>query len=183
MSGLTVLAAATHLAASRPSGDPFTWSDGSTIIAAVAAALIAAVVAVIGYAVQQRATRRDQRARTYAEALQAVEDYLEGPYRVRRRDGSADARRQVTEAISAVKSGINFHQAWLRIHGSQPVADAYDAYVQAAQREAGAQMTSAWRGRPTRRDRDVPLGQAFDRRNSDIARANVIAAMKADLGG
>jgi ketosteroid isomerase-like protein len=177
-----LLTATAHTAAHTNAGH-FTWDNAATVIAGIGAALIAALVAVAGYTIQQRAARREQRARTYAEALQAVEDYLEGPYRIRRRDGSAEARRHLTESISTIKSRINFHQAWLRIHGSPAVADAYDAYVLAAQREAGPQMTAAWQGRPTRKDRDVPLGRPFDRGSSDGARATVTTAMKKDLDG
>lgn len=159
----------------------FSWDHAATIIAAVGAALIAAVVAVVGYSRQQEAGRRIQHARMYAEALQAVEDYLEGPYRIRRRDGTAVARRQVTEDISRIKSRINFHIAWLTIHAPETVATAYEALVLAAQREAGPQMTAAWRSRPTRHDRDVPLGQPFGRQASDAARAIVLEAMRSDL--
>ena len=165
---------------SKASGS-FHWDSASTIIGAVGAAFIAAVVAVAGYAWQQRMGRRDQRATMYAQALQAVEDYMECPYRIRRRDGSAEARRQITEGISSVKSRINFHLAWLRIHAPVPLAEAFQRYVTEAQKEAGVQMTVGWRGRPTRRDRDVPLGRPFDRQKSDEAREAVLREMKADL--
>jgi hypothetical protein len=172
------------LAAQTPAPAPtntFTWTNAATITAGIGAALIAALVAVIGYSRQQRAGRRAERATKYAEALQAVVDYLECPYRIRRRDGSAAARLSITETISATKSKINFYLAWLRIDASAEIATAYEDYVRAAQREAGPQMTAAWRTRPTRKDRDVPLGQAYPRDESDAARAKVSAAMKRDL--
>lgn len=161
--------------------DGFSASDASTILAAAAAALIAATVAVIGYSLQQRAARRDQRAALYAEALRAVEDYLEAPYRIRRRDGSAQARRDVSNHISDIKSRINFHIGWLRINAPAVVSTAYEAYVLAAQTDAGPQMTAAWQSRPTRKDRDVPLGLAYDRKHADAARDAVIHAMRSDL--
>lgn len=170
------------LAAQTPApANTFTWTNAATIIAAISAALIAALVAVIGYSRQQRAGRRAERATRYAEALQAVEDYLEGPYRIRRRDGSPEARARITEAISATKSKINFYLAWLRIDAPTEVAAAYEHYVMTAQREAGPQMTAAWHTRPTRKDGDVPLGKPYPRRLSDAARANVSDAMKQDL--
>jgi hypothetical protein len=161
-------------------GRHFSWDNAATIIASIGAALIAALVAVYGYAWQQRATRRERRATMYAQALQAVEDYLEGPYRICRRDGSAAARREITEQLSGIKSRINFHQAWLRIHGTAAVASAYEEFVLAAQQEAGRQMTDAWRSPPTRRDRDVPLGRPFDRQRADAALSKVLAAMRRD---
>ena len=159
----------------------FTWSEGATILAAVSAALIAALVAVTGYSWQQRAARRDQRATMYAEALRAVEDYLEAPYRIRRSDGNADARQRITDYISDVQSRINFHSGWVSIHAPDSIATAYAAFVAAARQDAGPQMTAAWESKPTRRDRDVPLRNAYDRRNADAARAAVLRAMRDDL--
>jgi len=143
----------------------FTWSEGATIIAAVAAGLIAAGVAVLGYSAQQRSARRDQRATGYAEALRAVEDYLEAPYRIRRRDGSAAARMSVTTHVSDIQSRISL----------------YLAFVGAAKQDAGPQMTQAWRSRPTSKDRDVPLGVALPQPRASLARDAVVAAMRRDL--
>lgn len=163
-------------------------SDVATVLAALAgvlgaigAATIAAVVAVKAYKAQQTESRRQQRATFYAEAVRAVEDYLEAPYRIRRRDGSATARRELTQHVSDVKSRISFYTAWMAIHGTDAVAGAYDAFVRAAQTEAGRQMTSAWHSRPTKKDRDVPIGSPMPRVASDGARAKLLTAMQADL--
>ena len=172
-------------AASMSGGDGlfenFTWDHGAALLAAALAAFIAAGVAVAGYVIQQRASRRDQRAVLYAEALRAVEDYREAPYRVRRRDGSHDARRAITDHISDVQSRISFHSGWLRLNAPAPVADAYDTHVAAARAEAGAQMTDAWAAPPTLRDEDVPLGVPYARARSDAARDAVLAAMGKSL--
>ena len=153
----------------------------TTIAAGIGAALIAAIVAVIGYSIQQRAGRREQRATMYAQALQAVEDYCEGPYRIRRRDGSAACRLALTESLSDIKSRINFHQGWLSIHASDEIASAYKAFAKAAQDEAGVQMTAAWTGPATRKDRDVPLGVGLPRVKTDAAKDTVLKLMNADL--
>lgn len=178
-------AAATSKAAETPTATLLGLSvdNWSTIATGVFAALVAASVAVVGYARQQRAARQAQRTTVYAQALQAVEDYMEGPYRIRRRDGSAATRQLLTESLSDVKSRINFHQSWLSLHASKDLADAYTAFVQAAQREAGAQMTSAWRAAPTRKDRDVPLGVPYKRQASDLAKGEVLDLMRRDLDG
>ncbi len=150
-------------------------------LAAMAAAVIAATAAVRAYKTQQAETRRQQKATFYAEAVRAVEDYMEAPYRIRRRDGSAAARRELTQHLSDVKSRISFYTAWMAIHGTAAVAAAYDAFVLAARAEAGQQMTTAWRNKPTKKDRDVPLGSALPRARTGAARAALLAAMKADL--
>ena len=61
--------------------------------APVVAAIIAALVAVVGYAVTQFANRQDRKAKTYAEALAAVTEYQELPYLVLRRAASDAATR------------------------------------------------------------------------------------------
>jgi hypothetical protein len=154
---------------------------GLGVLATLTAAIIAAIVALRAYKAQQRETRRQQRATFYAEAVRAVEDYAEAPYRIRRRDGSAAARREVTQHVSDVKSRISFYTAWMAIHGTATVAAAYEDFVRAAQSEAGQQMTAAWRSRPTKRDRDVPVGSPLPRARTDATRAALLAAMKADL--
>lgn len=158
------------------------WANGSVIAAGIFAALIAACVAVVGYGRQKAAARRDLCAQMFATAVQAVEDYLEGPYRIRRRDGSAEARNVLTRELSDIKSSIEYHQTLLRIHGSAAVADSYETFAAVARTEAGPAMTAAWRERPTKRDRDVPLGaKLFDDARSRAARDRLIAAMREDL--
>lgn len=147
------------------------------------------VVSVIGLAVtigiaaytvvqQQKENRRQERAKAYAEAVLAVEDYLETPYRIRRRDGSPAVRWELTEAISEIQSRINFHKDWLRINASKEVFDAYIAFDQAARVEAGGQMTVAWNGPVTKKDRQVPLGEPLPQPQSAAAKEVVLKAMK-----
>jgi hypothetical protein len=161
--------------------DRFGWSTAGPIIAAVTAATIAATIAVVGYTRQRRAERRAERANLYAQAIAAVEDYLEAPYRIRRKDGTATTRHAITSHISGVKSRISLHQALLELHAPTAVWTAYDAFVKAAQEEAGPQMTDAWHAPRIKADTQVPLGVGYDRTNSNTTRSTVIAAMKADL--
>jgi hypothetical protein len=153
-------------------------SDWATIVAAFVAALVAAVVAVIGYSIQQGTARADRHRTMYAEALRAVEDYLEAPYLIRRRDGSAAARREISTHISEIQSRLSFYGAWLQLHAPAAVHAAYSEYVTQARREAGTQMSAAWRARPTKRDSDVPLGKAYQHAASDRARDAVLRAMR-----
>lgn len=186
MSNSMVMFAAT-IAGAPPTKEPTGWAayytpdNVMTVVAAIAAASIAAWVAMRGYRTQQHEGRRQERARLYAEALRAVEDYLEAPYRIIRRDGSAEARRQLTESLSEIKSRISFYAGWLSINAPTEVYDAYCAYDKAARMEAGLQMTAAWKARPTKRDKDVPLGQGLPRTEADAARAVVLQAMKEGL--
>lgn len=159
-----------------------TAANVATFLGAVATltvGTIAAIVAVKTYKNQQQETRRQHKASFYAEAVRAVEDYMECPYRILRKDGSSEARREITQHISDVKSRISFYTGWIAIHGTTEVRAAYDAFVTAAQREAGPQMTSAWEAKPVKRDKDVPLRTPpLPRVATDAARNRLLAVLQ-----
>lgn len=150
----------------------------NVVFSGVGGAFVAAMVAVLGYSVQQREARKVARATMYAHALQAVLDYLEGPYRIRRKDGSSEARRELTQAMSTVQSQMNFHTAWPEVGAPTAVASAYADLVTAARQKAGPQMTTAWAEPPTKDDGGVPLGVAYSWPRSDAALDTVKASMK-----
>lgn len=159
----------------------FGWDEGTTLIAAGLGAAVTIVVAVLTFAATQAAARRERQSAMFAEALRSVEDYLEGPYRIRRSDGSHQQRADITAYLSDVKSRHNYYSGLLRLHAPARTAIAYEAFVVAAMQDAGPQMTAAWRSKPTRRNRDVPLGKAYDRERSDLAKAAVLFEMRRAL--
>lgn len=161
--------------------DAFDWSDGATIIAAVLAALIAALIAVIGYTIQRKITRRSERADLYGNAIGAVEAYLEGPYRIRRKTNDPNNWFQLSSALSDAKTAISHHQALLEMHAPADVVTAFEDFAAAAIREAGPQMTAAWSEPPISAPTDVPLGTGYDRSQSDVERSVLVAAMAEDL--
>lgn len=147
----------------------------------VIAALIAAVVAVAGYMLTQAQTRRERRAKEFAQALAAVEEYLEAPYRIRRRQAATpEARDALTNALSDLQARIAHHRAWLHVE-APAVAQAYDALVAAARSEAGVQMIEAWNTAPPTKDADMNLKVAYQHPSSDDERAKVIALMRQNL--
>lgn len=143
-------------------------ADMNVVFSGVGGAFVAAVVAVLGYSVQQREARKVARATMYAHALQAVPDYLEGPYRIRRKDGSSEARRELTQAMSTVQSQMKFHTAWPEVGAPTAVASAYADLVTSA----------AWAEPPPKDDGGVPLGVAYSWPRSDAALDTVKASMK-----
>lgn len=161
--------------------DGFNWSDGATIIAAVLAALIAALIAVIGYTIQRKITRRSERADLYGNAIGAVEAYLEGPHRIRRKTNDPNNWFQLSSALSDAKSSISHHQALLEMHAPADVVVAFADFVAAAIREAGPQMTAAWNAPPITDRTDVPLGVGYSRSQSDARREVLVTAMAQDL--
>lgn len=174
----------TAVAAAKPKGgtfENFGWDAGTTLIAAAVGAAVTILVAVWTYAASQTAARRERQSAMFAEALRSVEDYLEGPYRIRRSDGSHQQRAEITAYLSDVKSRHNYYCGLLRLHAPARTAEAYEDFVAAALNDAGPQMTAAWRGKPTRRNRDVPLGKAYDRKRSDLAKKTVLFEMRRAL--
>jgi hypothetical protein len=157
--------------------DGFTWAEGATIIAAV----LAAVFAVIGYTIQRKITRRSERADLYGNATGAVEAYLEGPYRIRRKTADSDNWFAISSALSDAKTAISHHQALLEMHAPAQVFTAYREFASAAIIEAGPQMTAAWGTPPISAPTDVPLGTGYDRSDSDAKRSAMVTAMAADL--
>jgi hypothetical protein len=147
----------------------------------IIAAMIAAIIAVGGYLWQHRSGRRGERAAIYGEAIRAVEDYLEAPYLILRKDGSPETRQSITRHISDVKSRISYYKALLELHAPQDVSGAYAEFVRAAEVEAGRQMTEAWHAPAITDDAQVPLGKGLDRTASDITRAAALSAMRDDL--
>lgn len=153
--------------------DGLTWDGWATIIAAVAAA----VVAVSGYFLQRHFARQHERRTTYAEALKAVHDYLEGPYLVRRRRPGSAGRLAVAQHLSEVQSRLNYYSDLLQLQGPTEVADAYVAAVRTARQEAGDQMKGAWRKAPIRCDAQMSLRLRFPQPRTQAALADAVRAM------
>lgn len=152
-------------------------------LATLAAALLAAGAAVATYWWQQRHARRDRQAQLYSAALQAVEDYAEAPYRVRRHDNTDTTRLALTTQISDIQSRLAYYRGLLHLHAPRRVASAYETLVDAVRHEAGPQITAAWKTRPVRRDADVPLGPGgrYPRPHTDMAMSDTRRAMRGAL--
>lgn len=169
MGSVKVVAAAT-----QASG----WSWAQTV------ALIVPVMALVGvfvtYMLNQRSMRRERRSKAFAEALTVVEEYLEMPYRIRRRPASPDVRRELTDEASSLLARMAFHQAWLQIEASE-VAGPYAALVASARAEAGVHMSEAWQQPPIETDNGMNLGSAYQRDQSNRARALCIESMRRHL--
>ncbi|MCR2812980.1 hypothetical protein [Microbacterium sp. zg.Y1084] len=145
--------------------------------AIIIAGFLAAAVAVVGYAWQQRQSRADARAVMYSEALRAVEDYAEAPFLVRRRSGR-EARAAVTGQISEIQSRLRLYGALLEISAHEKISTAFEDLVQAARTQAGKAMSEAWRAPRIRRDADVPGHRPYDRGEIDRARAAYLSVIR-----
>ncbi|MER6163295.1 hypothetical protein [Streptomyces violaceorubidus] len=165
------------IATAQTTDSGWTWTQTAALIVPC----IALLGAYLTYTLAQRAVRRESRAKTFAEALTTVEEYLEMPYRIRRRPESSPAvRQQLTDEVSGLLARMAFHQAWLQIEASA-VAGPYSALVATARAEAGAQMSLAWQQSPITTDSGMNLGVPYPRDRSIAARANCIAMMRRHL--
>jgi hypothetical protein len=159
----------------------WTWAQTAALLAG-AVALVGALVSVaLTYGLNQRAARRERQTKLFAEALAAIEDYAELPYRIRRRPRSSQARHELTEQVSQIQSQLAFHQAWLSLE-VPGVARAYSDLVRAAKAQAGRQMAQAWLKPAITRDAQVNLGVVYPRDQIDAARGQCVEAMRAALG-
>ena len=143
------------------------WEGTATLIAGA----VAVLGVLIGFWVDRVVRRNARRAEAYAGALQAVHDYLEAPYRIRRSSGIAEERFALVTAVSDIQSRLEYFDGLLSTVAPVKVYSQFKVLVAAARREAGQAMTDAWRARPTRRNANVPLGgRLFDHPDSDVAR-------------
>jgi hypothetical protein len=146
-------------------------------VIAVAGAIIAAVLT---YAVNQRAARRERRAKAFAEALATIEEYAEMPYRIRRRRDASMARYDLTDHISDIQARLAYHQALLQLEAPN-VANAYAGLVRATKIQAGTQMQDAWTQPLLLDDAAMNLRIRYPRDQIDAARAVTITAMRSAI--
>ena len=159
----------------------WTWAQTAVLLGGVIAVAGAVMTATLTYGLNQRAARRERQSNAFAEALSAIEDYAELPYRIRRRPGTSQARHQLTEQISSIQSRIAFHQAWLSLE-TPTVAQSYEELVRTAKAQAGEQMKEAWRESGVRKDKQVSLTKAYPREEINAARGRCLDVMREALG-
>ena len=143
------------------------WAQATALIVPVITVIGAVIGVVVTYALNQRTGRRERQARAFAEALTAIEDYANMPYRIRRRPPGA--RHEISVELDKIQSRVAFQHAWLQIEAPE-VAAAYDCLIRAARSEAGEQMKQAWTQAPPTSDEEMSLGGAYPRAEIDAAR-------------
>ena len=159
-----------------------TWTAAqTTVLVPVIAILGTALIALLTYELNRRASRRERRALAFGEALSVVEDYAEMPYRIRRRSGTPEGRQQLTDEVSRIYSRLAFHQALLDIE-APTVAAAYRRLANEAKAEVGGQMKAAWQKPVRTTDAEMNLEERYSRKRVDCARDQCVATMRAALG-
>lgn len=160
-----------------------TWTAAqlTAVLVPVIAILGTALVALLTYELNRRASRRERRALAFGEALSVVEDYAEMPYRIRRRSGTLEGRQQLTEEVSRIYSRLAFHQALLDIE-APVVAAVYRRLANEAKAEVGVQMKAAWQKPLRTTDAEMNLEDRYSRKRVDYARDHCVVTMRAALG-
>lgn len=154
----------------------FDWAAASTLLAG----LLAALGVLLGLLASAASTRRQHRIQIYGDAMGAVSDYLEGPYRVMRCPDDKELRFALTQDISSIQSRIDGHLVLVQMSAPKKVFDAYDEYVKAAREEAGQQMREQWDEDALKRRSHMHAPQRFEQPKSLAARAKLIKLMARD---
>ena len=129
-----------------------------TLDPSVVAALIAVVGAVVAYLLGQRQAALERKRKSCAQAIADALQWLELPYRIRRRpDDAAETLSSLGERINNLREQLEFHEKWLRIEipGS---AQRYSRLVKEVRVAAGAAIEDAWRTCPVKSAGDMNIG-------------------------
>lgn len=136
-------------------------------MATVIAAVIAALVATFGYTLTVRAKILEDRRKTYASALAAVESYKELPYRIRRRaDSTAATRNTLGSAISDAQRDLDYYKNLLCLD-SPAVGRAYYALVRVARINGNKKRASAWREPPALSDEKMAYPERYQTKDEE----------------
>lgn len=160
---------------------PQVWAAliSGSVIAAVVGALTSTVLA-------WRTTRQEELARIrvmLSEAYQAVAEYKEFPYAIRRRrhDDLAGERVRLSEALRVVQARLTFFEEWTHVE-DEFLGYHYAALTRELRRVAGTACNAAWTANPITDDahmnipRDaVDLSELakYERAFTGVARAYV----------
>lgn len=137
---MIVLAAASLSPETMPSLVLAALISGSVIAAAIGA--------VVNTWLARRKSREEELARVrvmLAEAFQAVAEYKEFPYAIRRRrhDDPAGERVRLSEELRKVQARLTYFEEWTRIEDAV-LGSSYRTLLAELRRVAGAACNSAW---------------------------------------
>lgn len=124
------------------------------------------------------AAARTENAALFAAALDAVHEYQELPYRIRRRsDAPPMTREELTRHASNVQVLLDKHVTHLTFVDNR-VGTAYRALVQATRSESGSHMANAWNEPRITDDKDMNLGNAYPRTQAEGAKEECVTTMQ-----
>ena len=131
-------------------------AESSWLVPAITAAIVAAAVSLTTFALSGRRARLDRQRQVFADAFEAVMEYREYPFIVRRRskDEQAKERVRISSVLSSVQARLNGFKARLRVEAPE-VAKQYATLVAETRRIAGPMISEAWNMEPVEVDSGI----------------------------
>jgi hypothetical protein len=149
---------------------------------AIVAAIVAAAVSLTTFALTGRRARLDRQRQLFADAFEAVTEYREYPYIVRRRsaDERAKERTRISSDLSRVQARLNALQARMLVEAPY-VGERYADVVQKTKQVAGGMIRAAWDNEPVSDDASMHAPQ-YDFSELEQADAQYLRAVGDHLG-
>jgi hypothetical protein len=123
---------------------------------AIVAAIVAAAVSLMTFGLTGRRARVDRQRQVFADAFEAVMEYREYPFIVRRRDPGEPAkeRQRISGDLSKVQARLNGYKARLLVEDLR-VGNVYTNLVNETRRIAGAMIKDGWNDPPVADDAGI----------------------------
>jgi hypothetical protein len=131
-------------------------SSSAWVTPTIVISIVALAVSLWTFFLSGRRARLDRQRKVFAEAFEAVMEYREYPFIVRRRDAEelTKERPRISGDLSGVLARINGFEARLRIEDPF-VGQRYVELVDATRRVAGPKITEAWNTEPVAEDKEI----------------------------
>ncbi|SRR6266542_482120 len=131
-------------------------SNNSLWAPAIVAAIVAAAVSLTTFALTARRTRLDRQRQVFGDAFEAVMDYREYPFIVRRRNPNEPEkeRQRLSGELSRVQARMNGYKARLLVEDPL-IGKLYVELVKQTRLHAGAHIKSAWDNEPVAVDEEM----------------------------
>lgn len=130
----------------------------------VTAVLAGAGTSLLGLLFNSSQERRDRHREHFSRALEAVAQYEEFPFIVRRRRGSdAEGERiRISTELRAVQAELTYHRAWLMTE-SLEVGRAYHDLLHQLRSAVGTEIHDAWLAPAPTKDADMNIPGIADK--------------------
>jgi hypothetical protein len=150
------LSATLLLAAQSAANSVARDSTSSLWAPAIVAAIVAAAVSLTTMALTGRRARLDRQREVFGDAFEAVMDYREYPFIVRRRNPNEKEkeRQRLSGELSRVQARMNAYKARLLVE-DPAIGKLYAELVKQTRLHAGAHIKSAWDNAPVTVDQEM----------------------------
>ncbi len=121
-------------------------------------ALLSVFGAIFAFLYRKRAEDVARNRQTCSEALAVLLEWLEVPYRIRRRRANdGDGRHELARAIHELQVRTNFYRAWLQVEAPK-LSEKYEALHNAVKSVVAPAVQDAWRQPGVSEDAQMNIG-------------------------